>query len=134
MIHSKNNTGFTLIEVLLALSLMAMILTPIFISENSIMLSVGNFRGRLERITLAKNYLVHAHKNALEDKKTGPVSHEDPQTTLTYKQTKTSGPLAKQFKDIYRETVTIEWTEGTDKHRDVLVSFIFKPEKKAEQK
>ena len=129
MIHSKSNNGFTLIEVLLALSLMAMILTPILISENSIMLSVGNFRGRLDRITMAKNYLVHAHKNALEDKKTGPMTVEDPQTTLTYKQSKASGPTAKVFKDIYRETVTIEWTEGNDKRRDVLVSFVFKPAK-----
>ena len=134
MIHSKSNNGFTLIEVLLALSLMAMILTPILISENSIMLSVGNFRGRLDRITMAKNYLVHAHKNALEDKKTGPMTVEDPQTTLTYKQSKASGPTAKVFKDIYRETVTIEWTEGNDKRRDVLVSFVFKPAKKTEQK
>ena len=134
MIHSKNNDGFTLIEVLLAMSLMAMVLTPIFISQNTIMFSVGIFRDRFERITQAKNYLARAHKNALEDKKTGPSTIEDPQTTLTYTQSKASGATAKQFKDIYRETVKIEWTEGTNKRQDMLVCFVFKPEKKTEQK
>lgn len=134
MIHSKNNNGFTLIEVLLALSLMAMILTPILISQSSIMFSVGYFTGRFQRITLAKNYLVRAHKNALEDKKTQPSSIDDPPTTLTYKQDKASGPIAKKFKDIRRETVSIEWTEGNNKRQDVLVSFVFKPEKKTEPK
>lgn len=134
MIHSKNNDGFTLIEVLLALSLMAMILTPILITQSSIMVSVGYFSGIFRRINIAKNYLVVAHKNSLEDKKTGQSSIDDPPTTLTYKQDKVSGVIAKQFKDIYRETVRIEWTEDNRKHEDMLVSFIFKPEKKTEQK
>ena len=134
MIHFKNNDGFTLIEVLLALSLMAMILTPILISESSIMLSVGTFTGQFQRIIAAKNYLIHAHKNTLEDKKTGPSSIDNPPTTLTYKQDKASGAITKKFKDIYRETVRIEWTEGTNKRQDLLVSFVFKPEKNPEQK
>ena len=132
--NAKNNDGFTLIEVLLALSLMAMVLTPILISESTTMLSVGIFSRHFQRITVAKNYLVRAHKDALEDKKTPPATIEDPQTTLSYKQNKASGPIAKQFKDIYRETVTIEWTEGNNKRQETLVSFVFKPEKKTEQK
>lgn len=98
------------------------------------MLSVGIFSRHFQRIVAAKNYLARAHKNALEDKKTAPSSLEDPSTTLTYIQEKASGPVFKQFKDIYRETVRIEWTEGNNKRQDALVSFVFKPEKKTEQK
>lgn len=134
MIHSKNLKGFTLIEVLLALSLMAMILTPILISQNTIMFSVGYLKGQLERIILAKNYLITAHKNILENKQTGPRSIEDPQTTLTYKQEKSSGVIAKNFKDTYREKVIIEWTENNIKHQETIVSFLFKPLKNPEQK
>ena len=134
MIHSKSNDGFTLIEVLLALSLMAMILTPILISQSSIMFQIGMFRERFRRVSIAKNYLAHAHKNALEDKKTVPLTVDDPPTTLTYRQDKASGTITKIFKDVYRETVRIEWTEGTNKRQDVLVSFVFEPEKKTEQK
>jgi prepilin-type N-terminal cleavage/methylation domain-containing protein len=134
MIHSKNHNGFTLIEVLLALSLMAMILTPILISQNTIMFSVDYFKGRLQRIMLAKNYLIFAHKNALQDKTTGPRTIENPATTLSYKKEKTSGTIAKQYKDTYRETVLIEWTKDNNKKQDTLISFIFKPAKKTEQK
>jgi prepilin-type N-terminal cleavage/methylation domain-containing protein len=134
MIHSKNHNGFTLIEVLLALSLMAMILTPILISQNTIMSSVSYFANSLQRIMLAKNYLVSAHKNALQDKTTGPRTIENPATTLTYAKERTTGSMAKQYKDVYRETILIEWTEDTNKRQDTLVSFIFKPEKKTEQK
>ena len=134
MIHSKNHNGFTLIEVLLALSLMAMILTPILISQNTIMSSVSYFANSLQRIMSAKNYLVSAHKNALQDKTTGPRTIENPATTLTYKKDRTTAAMAKQYKDVYRETVLIEWTEDTNKRQDTLVSFIFKPEKKTEQK
>lgn len=134
MIHSKNRDGFTLIEVLLALSLMAMILTPILISQNTIMFSVSYFKGQLQRIMLAKNYLVYAHKNTLQEKTTEPRTIENPALKLSYLKEKTAGPMAKQFKDVYRETVLIEWTEENIKKQDTLVSFIFKPEKKTEQK
>ena len=63
-----------------------------------------------------------------------PLTVDDPPTTLTYRQDKASGTITKIFKDVYRETVRIEWTEGTNKRQDVLVSFVFKPEKKTEQK
>jgi hypothetical protein len=113
---------------------MAMILTPILISQNTIMFSVDYFKGRLQRIMLAKNYLIFAHKNALQDKTTGPRTIENPATTLSYKKEKTSGTIAKQYKDTYRETVLIEWTKDNNKKQDTLISFIFKPAKKTEQK
>ena len=134
MIHSKNHSGFTLIEVLLALSIMAMILSPILISQSSIIFSVGYFKDQLQRTFLAKNYLAVAHRHTSENKKIGPLTIENPPTTLSYSLDKTSGSIAKQFKDIYRETVHIEWTENTIKRHDTLISFIFKPEKKTEQK
>jgi hypothetical protein len=113
---------------------MAMILTPILISQNTIMFSVSYFKGHLQRIMAAKNYLVFAHKNLLQDKTTGPRTLENPATTLTYKKEKATGIIAKLFKDVYRETVLIEWTEDNNKRQDTLISFIFKPEKKTEQK
>jgi prepilin-type N-terminal cleavage/methylation domain-containing protein len=135
MIHSKNHNGFTLIEVLLAMSLMAMILTPILISQNIIIFSVSSFKNNLQRMILAKNYLIQAHKNASEGKKIGPRSIDEPRTTLTYKQERVTGSMTKQFKDICKETVVIEWTEENNvKRQDKLVSFIFKPENKTEQK
>ena len=70
----------------------------------------------------------------MEDKKIGTETIEYPPTTLTYHQEKASGSVAKLYKDIYREIVQIEWTEENNKKSDTLVSFIFKPEKKAEQK
>lgn len=130
----KNSDGFTLIEVLLALSIMVMVLTPILISQNTIMSSISSFSTRLARIMRAKNFLVQAHRNALEDKKTGQETIQDPVTTLIYKQDKASGAIANKFKDIYRETVQIEWTDDNNKRQDVLVSFVFKPEKNTEQK
>jgi hypothetical protein len=113
---------------------MAMILTPLLISQNTIMLSVGYFKGRLQRIMLAKNYLIYAHKNALQDQTTGPRTIENPTTRLSYKKEITSGAIAKQYKGTYRETVLIEWTEDNNKRQDTLISFIFKPEKKTGQK
>ncbi len=133
MIHFKNNNGFTLIETLLALSIMAMVLTPVFISQNNIMVSLGMFRDRFRRINMAKNFFVHAHRNNLENKATPSDMIDDPPTKFVYTQEQASGSISKQFKDIYKETVRIEWTENNATRQDSLVSFVYKPEKKAEQ-
>jgi len=133
MIHFKNKNGFTLIETLLALSIMAMILTPVFISQNNIMVSLGMFRDRFRRINMAKNFLVHAHRNNLENKATPSDMIDDPPTKFVYTREQASGSISKQFKDIYKETVRVEWPENNVTRQDSLVSFVYKPEKKAER-
>jgi preprotein translocase subunit SecE len=55
---------------------------------------------------------------------------DDPPTKFVYTQEQASGSISKQFKDIYKETVRIEWTENNATRQDSLVSFVYKPEKK----
>jgi prepilin-type N-terminal cleavage/methylation domain-containing protein len=133
MIHSKNKNGFTLIETLIALSMMAMVLTPIFVSQSNIMVTLGMFRNRFRRINIAKNFMVHAQRNNLEDKVTPPDTIDDPPTKFIYTREKASGPIAKQFKDVYKEVVRIEWKDDGIVRQDALVSFVFKSENQTEQ-
>jgi prepilin-type N-terminal cleavage/methylation domain-containing protein len=134
MMHSKNLDGFTLIEVMLAVAIMATILTSIFISVGSIMSSVGSFSSHYQRLVHAKNYLIDARQHELENKKIGPQTIDYPQTTLTYQKERLSGTSAKSYKDVFKEKVLIEWTENNRKRTDSLISFVFAPEKKGGEK
>lgn len=131
MIPSKSKHGFTLIEVVLAVAIMAAILTPLFISQGTTLLSIGTFSDRYRRIIAAKSYLLGACKDQSEHKKTEARHLEEPPTTLTYTREKLSGPLGKQFKDMYRQQVKIQWTEGTRTYSDVLVGLVFDPQEPA---
>lgn len=127
--HFKNNNGFTLIETLLTVAIMGMLLTPLFISQGTILFSVRTLSDEYARISAAKNFLIASRLSSSEDKKVAPKSDEELKATLKYSLEKLSGDLEKKFNGLKREKVVIEWQDGINRRQEALVSFVFKPEK-----
>ena len=131
MIHSKNDAnGFTLIEVLLALSILGMILTPLVLNQ-------GRFLGRialqstlLYRTYLGEKFMLDSYVKFEQDnsQRKATKSVDDPKTTLSFKITEPSSTIKKLFRDLYKQEVTIEWEEMGTKYKDNLVTFLFAPE------
>ncbi len=128
---NKVKTGFTLIEVLIAVAMIGLLLSPLFITQGSLLLSVADRARMFERILKAKNFYWSAKQKAEKQEKpefTLNKKVDNPQMILKYQVTQPSGKSAlKDFKDVYHEQVKIEWQDGRVKREDALVSFVFKP-------
>ena len=129
MIVSKNRSGFTLIETLLALALFSMTILPLFRLQTQLLLGVSSFSFRMHRIMLMKNFIYEARKVLREKEEVTQFVLEkkivDPETRKSY----TLEPLSeksvlKHTKALYREQVIAEWQEGGRKQEETLVQIL----------
>jgi len=124
--------GFTLIEVLIAVAMVGLLLSPLFITQESIFLSVAKGAQSFGRIIKAKNFYWSAKQKADKQEKPGftlDKKLDDPIMMLKYEVTSQSQKSSlKDFKDVYKERVKITWQDGRRKKEDALVSFVFKPQ------
>jgi prepilin-type N-terminal cleavage/methylation domain-containing protein len=135
MIHFKNNHGFTLIEVLLAIAIVAMSMSTIFVLQMASMRSITRYSRLIERFIQAKNFFLES-RAAISDTTRELVLEKmvkKPDLKLKYeiKGVSSDSPL-KKFRDIRTEMVTLQWYDGNRERKDTLVTFIFKPESKKE--
>lgn len=130
--HFKNKSGFTLIEAMLAVAIMGIILTPLFLLEGTVFQGVSRFAQIFRRYMFAKEYLYEMRREQKEDATSLTLERNtkdiQPATILRY----TLGPVASQsslkdFKRLYKETVR---ASGMDRSVEpvTVVGFIFKPE------
>jgi len=91
--HFKNEQGFSLIEAMLAVTIIALVLTPMFVLENSIFNGVGRMAETFHRALFAQNFLYIAQR----DEPVGSTNYtverkeEKPLTMIRY----TLKPVAK---------------------------------------
>lgn len=132
-LNNNNNKAFSLIEVVIALFIAAAVLTPILILQGTIFRGVGHFSQVISRIFRAKSFLAD-RKIKAETKDDLPKKVEeritDPDASLTYEIKKVPKGSLKNIKNLYKETVTIEWESSFGKEREILVNFVYKPEQK----
>jgi len=136
MIHSRNKNGFTLVEVLVSLAIVALVLTPIYVTQGTVLQRVGHYARVLDRFMFADLFFVDSAIALGKDAKQMTLEKkiDTPLTFLTYefKPMPDASPL-KKFKDLYLEKVTIRYDEAGRKYRDELVSFHYRPEKKSKE-
>lgn len=128
-LHRNNSGGFTLIEVVLAVAIVGVIMTAVFVAQGSAMYAVNRISQVLRRVYAAEQYMLEKRAenvNGVEVKSDQKIITY-PAATLAYKLEKTDNPSLKAFKDIYREEVVISWKEQRVPRTDALVSFSFKP-------
>lgn len=133
MIHFKNNSGFTLLEVLVAVMIVAMIMGPLFLWQTSVMSRTYQASGELQKLFIARNFLVTHHVQlAAQQTAVKKETHKDPAMVLTYelKKIPDSSPL-RSFKNVVLESVTYNWSDGKNSTTRRLVSCAYrKPESK----
>lgn len=130
MIVFKNRSGFTLVEVMIAIAIIGMVLTPIFAFQLQIVRRVNSSFDRSRRLIFAQNMLVEMHEQRLigKDVTTQQKQESGPATKLNYElKTATNHPQLKKLPNLYVERIVITDPTGAIKKEDVLGTIIFKP-------
>lgn len=129
MIHSKNN-GFTLIEVLLATAIVAIVLTPIFSLQSSTLERIKKMAESVQRMFVAYDFFLDTQKDdSDQDKKQVTKKHEDPLMDLTYEiiDVPKGSKLSKEFNNLYIEKATWQWKETSGKKIETFLNVLFEP-------
>lgn len=133
--RNKKKPGFTLIEVLLALAIIALVLTPVFLTQINVYKGSTKAARMLARIFAAKTMLITSEFDLAPDARELRVEKkiDNPRTTLIYELKKVSEASAlKKFKNLLNESVTMQWVDANGKKRqEKLVTFLYKPGKAA---
>lgn len=136
MIHSKNHkSGFTLIEVMLAMMIAALTLTPVFMMYAAIIARVGKSSRAYEYILLCKNFLSEARQKQEAEAQEFSLEKKDVDfdAMLTYSLEKgiSQTSVFKSLQGIHREIITVSWQENGQKKQEQLIAFVYKkPEQK----
>ncbi len=128
--HFKNKQGFSLIESMLAVAIMGLVLTPMFVLENNVFNGVFRMAEQFHRMIFAQNFLYVAQRQEpIESTKYSLERKEDkPLSMLRY----TLSPVDKRsslspMKRLYKQQVEASGLEKTSPKASA-VHFIFKPE------
>jgi prepilin-type N-terminal cleavage/methylation domain-containing protein len=134
MIHFKNRSGFTLVESAIAMTIAALLLTPMLIIFSTILQRVDKYTALYDGMMVCKKLLCQARQKQEEDTQSFALQHtENDGTTVAYvleKGVDKQSSLAAVV-GLHKEVVTVEWMERGEKKKDQLVTFVYK---KAEQK
>jgi len=116
--------GFTLIEVLLALAIFMLVITPLFELTGRLVTRAADRARAAERVLVAESFLLEQRILSRYGKKS-PNSQKIAQSkaTVTYQTSPLSGDL-KAFKGVMKEQVVIEWLHKGKKRTERIISFI----------
>ena len=135
MILSKNkhNPGFTLIEAMIAIAIIGMTLTPMFILDTNVYSTITTVTQRFHCLIFAKNFVFEAEQKqppqsvnySVEKKEERPLT----MVRYTLKSVSEQSSLAK-IKQLYRQEVV---ASGFDKDSPsaTIVQFVYKPKEAA---
>lgn len=133
MIHFKNLSGLTLLETMLALALAAIVMSPLFILEGTVLDRVATLSAHLQRLLFAKDFLYSSRRQQEQNVQEFSTEKkiDDPTVTLRYK----LGPVSKksslnQFQGLLHEQVDYSWQWNGSSKSSCLVSFVYQPKEK----
>jgi prepilin-type N-terminal cleavage/methylation domain-containing protein len=140
MIHFKNHKkGFTIVEVIIAMAITALVLTPIFVMHGMILTRVTRGSTAFDVIMQCKALLLEARQkqepDAQEFSLEKPVVELD--ATRRYELDKAVDQKSSlaAMTGLHRESVVMHWTRDGQKMQERLVTFVYKkPEQKQKQK
>lgn len=127
----KNNEGFSIIEAMMAITIIGMVLAPIFILETNVFNAVGRLAEGFHRIISSKQFMVVAYAEQKPESKEFKLERkeENPMALMKYSfaPVDQKSSLAK-LNGMYRKEVV---TTGGDKTspEGVAVQFVYKPER-----
>jgi|GEM_PF-3163260 prepilin-type N-terminal cleavage/methylation domain-containing protein len=134
MIVSKSNKGFSLIEVMVAVTFMGLVMTAVFVLQGNSIRSINKWARHFDRIMAGMLFMtqtgIEKSKDAtnLVDKKLAK-----PATNMRYQMMEIPETSSlKDLKDVYIERVTLTWQEGKKKKQDTILMVRHRPEIKKE--
>jgi prepilin-type N-terminal cleavage/methylation domain-containing protein len=134
MIASRNKKGFTLGEVLIAVTIIGLVMTPIYVLEGRTYRAILNATHRLERFIIGTVFMTQTGiekekepHSVVEKKSARPAMNMRYQMMEVPKES-----LLKDVKNLYLERVTLTWQEGKKKMEETIVMFHHRPEVKKE--
>lgn len=136
MIHSKNHkSGFTLIEVIISMTIAALVLSPILIIYGTVLQFVSRSAKEFDCMVLCKNFMWHARQKQEAGAQEFSLDTTDVEFDAKLVYSLAQGVDQKSslagLKGLHKEVVTISWTEQGVKKQDRVVTFIYKkPEQK----
>src|SRR3990167_2362700 len=131
MMHFKNKKGFSLIEAMIAITIIGMVLAPIFILEANVFNAVARVAEGFHRIVRSKHFMVGAYKEQPAESKEFKLERKEENPTsimrYTFSPVDKKSSLAK-LNGMYRQLAI---TTGADAKspEGVAIQFIYKPER-----
>ena len=125
------NDGFTLIEVMFAVTIMGLILAPLFLLENTVLDGVGRVTLQFKQWLSAQNFLYESRRSQPISATEFSVEKKEKEPPLIIKYTLTPIPTNSVFKknrNLYVETVTASEVQKKGE-KQKLVNIRFKPPK-----
>ena len=118
------------------MAILAMVITPLFITEGSVIQTVARFSFKLRRLFVAENFLLTARNQAADEVKFKlEKKFDDPVMNVTYEQKAVNKKSSlKKMQNVVTEYMTIEWQDRGKKQQDVLVSFLYKQPSSSKKK
>jgi len=129
MIRSKRS-GFTLLEVMVAIGIIAIGFTPILLLQNTVLTQVSGMGQRLHRIFFAKEFIFTAREKREEGTAQFYLEQQlpYPPTKLLYRSDPVDNePKFDGLRGLYSEQVIASWQNGATREREVLLTFGFEP-------
>lgn len=132
MIRFKNNTthGFTLIEAMIAVTIMGMILAPLFLLETNVFNAVVRMGEQFERFLFAKHFFYTAQQQEpLQSTDYTVEKKENRPLTMVRYSLKPIAPTSSlaSVKRLYKQEMSAMGLEPASP-RAQFVHFIYKPE------
>jgi prepilin-type N-terminal cleavage/methylation domain-containing protein len=121
-------SGMTLIEVMFALAIIAIVLTPIFVTQGSSLRQIVEKTNTLKRLFKAQELLCQADM-AIAEGKTVPESQNsnNPRMQTTYKETDpVQGSGLAAYPNVKLRTLRWRWGFGGSNSLDTLVSVVYR--------
>jgi prepilin-type N-terminal cleavage/methylation domain-containing protein len=123
--------GFTLIEVLLAMAIIGLVLTPIFMGQSAVLRAASLASRRLARVFAAKKILIENEIALDSDARefSSEKKIDNPRTTFNYELKKISDESSlKKFKNVLIESVSWIDERSKKKRQERLITFLYRPE------
>lgn len=135
MRHSKNNNGFTLIEVMITVAILGILLTPLFILHSSNLSTLAISSTAVQRIIAARNFVVDTYVSLSPDTRTTTIEKKitNPLTVFTYElKDKVHNKELAALKGLCQENITMRWHEYGRPRQESLIAFCYKKEERKE--
>lgn len=135
MIHSKNNNGFTLIEVMVSVVILGLLLTPLFIWHSGNLGALVTSSNLVRRVLAARNFMVDTYSSLAPDTRATTMEKKitHPTTVLVYElKDKLRNPELAALKGLCQEQVLIRWQENGRTAKETSVALCYRKEERKE--